>query len=99
MTIYKGKKAVCGIQLTIDRVWRYAMTAEDTLTVRFTDNLGEVLEKAYTSEDVDSIDKQVGVTLTEAETAAMARGRGIITAYMNDLTVLPPTEIYVKEAQ
>lgn len=99
MTIYKGKEAVCGIQLTIDRVWRYAMTAEDTLTVRFTDNLGEVLEKTYSSADVDSIDKQVGVTLTESETAAMALGRGIITAYMNDLTVLPPTEIYVKEAQ
>lgn len=99
MTIYKGKKAVCGVQLTIDRVWRYAMTAEDTLTVRFTDNLGEVLEKTYSSADVDSIDKQVGVTLTEAETAAMTLGRGIITAYMNDLTVLPPTEIYVKEAQ
>lgn len=75
------------------------MTAEDTLTVRFTDNLGGVLEKTYFSADVDSIDKQVGVTLTEAETAAMALGRGIITAYMNDLTVLPPTEIYVKEAQ
>lgn len=99
MTIYKGKKAVCGVQLTIDTVWRYAMTAEDTLTVRFTDNIGEVLEKTYSSADVDSIDKQVGVTLTEAETAAMALGRGIITAYMNDLTVLPPTEIYVKEAQ
>lgn len=99
MTIYKGKKAVCGVQLTIDRVWRYAMTAEDTLTVRFTDNLGGVLEKTYSSADVDSIDKQVGVTLTEAETAEMALGRGIITAYLNDLTVLPPTEIYVKEAQ
>lgn len=99
MTIYKGKEAVCGIQLTIDRVWRYAMTAEDTLTVRFTDNIGNVLEKSYTSADVDSIDKQVGVVLSDVETAAMALGRGIITAYMNDLTVMPPTEIYVKEAR
>lgn len=98
MTIYKGKEAVCGIQLTIDRQWRYAMTAEDTLTVKFVDNDNNVLTKTYTQADADSIDKQVGVVLTETETAAMAIGRGIITAFMNDLTVLPPTEIYVKEA-
>lgn len=74
------------------------MTAEDTLTVKFVDNLGGVLEKTYTQADADSIDKQVGIILTETETATMALGRGLITAYMNDLTVLPPTEIYVKEA-
>ena len=74
------------------------MTAEDTLTVRFTDSLGKVLEKTYSSADVDSIDKQVGVVLSDTETAAMALGRGIITAYMNELCVLPPKTIYIKEA-
>ncbi|MBP5433486.1 hypothetical protein [Ruminococcus sp.] len=98
MTIYKGKEAVCGIQLTIDRWWRYAMTAQDTLTVKFIDVLGHVITKTFGSESVDSIDKQVGVILTGAETSTMSAGRGIITAYMNDLVVIPPTEIYVKEA-
>jgi hypothetical protein len=98
MTIYKGKDAVCGIQLTIDKVWRYAMTAEDTLTVRFTDNIGNVLEKTYSSADVDSIDKQITVELSTVDTSQLSLGRGIITAYMNELCVLPPKTIYIKEA-
>jgi hypothetical protein len=98
MTIYKGKDAVCGIQLTIDKVWRYAMTAEDSLTVRFTDNIGNVLEKSYTSADVDSIDKQITVELSPADTSQLSLGRGIITAYMNELCVIPPKEIFIKEA-
>lgn len=98
MTIYKGKDAVCGIQLTIDKAWRYAMTVEDTLTVRFTDNIGNVLEKSYTSADVDSIDKQITVELSPADTSQLSLGRGIITAYMNELCVIPPKEIFIKEA-
>ena len=98
MIIYKGKEAVCGIQLTIDKVWRYAMTAQDTLEVKIFDSELKPVIKTYTSSDVDSIDKMVTVRLSEADTASMAVGRGTIRAYMNDLVVLPPIEIYVKEA-
>lgn len=98
MIIYKGKRAVCGIQLTIDKVWRYAMTAQDTLEVKVFDSKLKPIIKTYTSTDVDPIDKMVTVELSEAETASMAVGRGTIRAYMNDLVVLPPIEIYVKEA-
>ena len=98
MIIYKGKKAVCGIQLTIDKVWRYAMTAEDTLEVRIFDSDLKPIIKTYTSADVDGIDKMITIELSESETASMAIGRGTIRAYMNDLVVLPPYEIFVKEA-
>lgn len=74
------------------------MTAEDTLTVRFTDNIGNVLEKTYSSADVDSIDKQITVELSPADTSQLSLGRGIISAYMNELCVLPPKEIFIKEA-
>lgn len=98
MIIFKGKKAVCGIQLTIDRVWRYAMTEQDVLTVRFTDCQKQTVTKTYTGTDVDPIDKMITVELEPSETSQLALGRGILTAYMNELAVILPTAIYVKEA-
>lgn len=98
MIIFKGKEAVFGIQLTIDRVWRYAMQDGETCTVKIIDNRKNVITKVYTSADVDSIDKTITVTLSKAETASMAIGRGTLTAYFNDLVSIPPTEFYVKEA-
>lgn len=98
MIIYKGKEAVFGIQLTIDKVWRYAMQNGETFTVKIVDNDRNVLTKVYTSADVDSIDKTITVRLSDAETASMAIGRGTLTAYFNDLVSIPPTEFYVKEA-
>lgn len=74
------------------------MTATDRLEVKVFDSKLKPIIKTYTSTDVDPIDKMVTVELLEAETASMAVGRGTIRAYMNDLVVLPPIEIYVKEA-
>lgn len=98
MIIYKGKRAVCGIQLTIDRVWRYAMTNEDTLTVHVSDCDHHTVEKTYTAAAVDSEDKMITIELETADTAQLATGQGSITAYMNDLCVLSPTKIIIKEA-
>lgn len=98
MIIYKGKRAVCGLQLTIDRVWRYVLTESDTLTVRITDGDRHTIEKTYTSDDVDSIDKQIKVELTTEETASLRTGHAYITAYMNELCVVSPQKILVKEA-
>lgn len=98
MIIYKGKKAVCGIQLTIDRVWRYVMTDQDLLTVRITDDERHTVTKTFMNEDVDSIDKMITVELSPEDTSQLSLGRGVITAYMNELCVLPPKTIYIKEA-
>lgn len=98
MIIYKGKKAVCGIQLTIDNVWRYAMQNTDSLKVRITDGEKHVVEKTYTHEDVDPDDKMIQVDLDESETASLAAGNAILTAYMNDMNVISPQNILIKEA-
>lgn len=98
MIIFKGKEAVCGILLTIDRVWRYAMTPQDTLTVKIVDKDKNVLTKTYSSADCDGVDKYITVILTPEETAGMSVGRGTMAAYLNDLVTIRPTEFYVKEA-
>ena len=99
MIIFKGKEAVCGILLTIDKGWRYQMTAEDTLTVKIVDQDKNILTKTYTHEACDSKDKYITVELSPAETEGMSLGRGTITAYFNDLVALRPTEFFVKEAK
>lgn len=98
MTIYKGKKAVCGIQLTIDRVWRYVMTAEDVLTVKVSDEYGNVISTELTQKDVDVIDKMVTVTFSGTQTSQLEAGRGKLMAYLNDLVVVQPQKIIIKGA-
>ena len=98
MTIFKGKQTVFGIQLTIDKVWRYAMTAEDVLTVKASDEYGNVISTECTSTDVDSIDKMVTVHFTPSQTAQLEIGRGKLMAYLNDLTVVGPQKIMIKGA-
>lgn len=98
MIIFTGKEAVCGIQLTIDRVWRYVMTAQDVLTVKVSDECGNVISTELTQEAVDSIDKQVTVTLSPAKTAQLMPGRGKLMAYLNELVVVQPQKILIKGA-
>jgi len=97
MTVYKGKEAVCGIQLTVDRVWRYIMTDNDTLIVKVSDEKGHTISKEFTSNDVDSIDKKITVIFTPEQTAGLTVGNGKIAAYLNELVVLPPQKIKIKE--
>lgn len=98
MNIYVGKDAVCGIQLTIDKVWRYVMTATDVLTVKAADEYGNVISKELTAEDVDSIDKMVTVRFTANQTSQLMPGRGKLMAYLNDLVVVQPQKIIIKGA-
>ena len=74
------------------------MTAEDTCIVKIVDHDMNVITKVYDSSACDSIDKYITVQLSPEETATMSLGRGTLTAYMNDLVVIRPTEFYVKEA-
>lgn len=98
MNIYIGNKAVCGIQLTIDKVWRYVLSDTDIVTVRITDSEGYTLEKTYTKADVDGNTKMIVVALSPEETSLFHTGHAKITAYMNDLCVLPFKYINIKEA-
>jgi hypothetical protein len=98
MNIYVGKEAVCGIQLTIDKVWRYVMNAEDVLTVKVADEYGTVIDTTLTAADVDSVDKQVTVVFSPAKTAQLMPGRGKLMAYLNDLVVVQPQKISIKGA-
>ena len=98
MTIYTGKEAVCGIQLTIDKVWRYEMTTEDTLTVKVSDSTGKTISKELTKADVDTEDKMVTVVFSPSQTAQLTAGRGILMAYLNELVVVQPQKITIKGA-
>ena len=98
MNIYIGKEAVCGIQLTIDKVWRYVMLPTDVLTVKASDEYGNVISQELTAEDVDSVDKQVTVRFTANQTAQLMPGRGKLMAYLNDLVVVQPQKILIKGA-
>ena len=98
MNIYVGKEAVCGIQLTIDRVWRYVMTAEDVLTVKVSDEYGNVISTELTQKDVDVIDKMITVTFSGTQTSQLEAGRGKLMAYLNDLVVVQPQKIIIKGA-
>lgn len=98
MIIYTGKEAVCGIQLTIDRVWRYVMTASDVLTVKAADEYGNVISTELTHEDVDSIDKMITVVFPPSLTARLEEGNGRLMAYLNDLVVVQPQKIKIKGA-
>ena len=98
MIIYTGKDAVCGIQLTIDKIWRYVMLPTDVLTVKAADEYGNVIAQELTSEGVDSIDKMVTVRFTANQTAQLMPGRGKLMAYLNDLVVVQPQKITIKGA-
>ena len=74
------------------------MTATDRLTVKIADSFGNVISTELTSENVDSIDKMVTVTLTPAQTAQLQPGHGQLMAYLNDLVVVQSQKITIKGA-
>jgi hypothetical protein len=97
MIIYRGNKAVCGIQLTIDKTWRYVLSRGDVLTVKVIDSAGNDIVKTYTAEDVDPIDKMIRVEFSETETLCLEAGRGRLSADVNGYLAVEPTSIYIKE--
>lgn len=98
MTIYTGKETVFGIQLTIDRVWRYAMNDTDILTVKVSDSNGNVISKELTKTDVDPDDKMVTVVLSPELTSTLDPGKGQLMAYLNEIVVVAPHKITIKGA-
>lgn len=96
MIIYKGKEAVCGIQLSIDGVWRYVLSGDDVLRVVIKDSSDNIIEKEYTKADIDTEDKSITVNLSPEETAGFVPGVGTLAAYLNDLTVVRPHVISIR---
>ncbi len=97
MIIYKGKQAVCGIQLTIDRVWRYIMTDTDKLTVKITDCAGHSVINEYNSSAVDSEDKMITADFSAEQTSNLISGLGKLVVFLNDLVVVQPQRVMIKE--
>ena len=96
MTIYTGKEAVCGIQLSIDGVWRYVLSGDDVLRVVIEDDAEHSIIKEYTKADIDTEDKSITVNLSAEETTELVPGVGTITAYLNDLVVVRPHIISIR---
>ena len=74
------------------------MTATDVLTVKVSDEYGNVISTELTQEDVDTIDKMVTVTFSGSQTSQLEAGRGKLMAYLNDLVVVQPQKIMIKGA-
>jgi hypothetical protein len=74
------------------------MTATDVLTVKVSDEYGNVIGAELTAADVDSVDKQVTVVFSPAQTTQLMPGRGKLMAYLNELVVVQPQKIMIKGA-
>lgn len=72
------------------------MTVDDTLTVKVSDEFGNVITAECKREDVDIIDKMITVRFTPAQTAQLESGRGRLAAYLNDLVVVAPQKVLIK---
>lgn len=74
------------------------MTATDILTVKVSDEYGNVIGTELTAADVDNVDKQVTVVFSPAQTTQLMPGRGKLMAYLNELVVVQPQKIMIKGA-
>ena len=98
--IFRGNKAVCGVQLVVDKVWRYQLQEGEQLTVEIRDAENvPVLTKEFTSETIDNYDHIAVVELSENETALLTEDKYYITAFVDGYVVLKPVPVYVKEVK
>lgn len=99
MTITRSYKAVFGIQLSFDRIWRYILSGDDVLTLDFygLSSSIKLLTKQLTAEDVDEKDKIVNVELSEQETAIFPCGMIKMIGTIDGIVCVPTKFICVKE--
>lgn len=96
-TIYARYKASLGIQLVVDKVWRYVLQSNEQLTVQFRKPDDTVaLEKVYTSADVDPDDKIVNVEL-DAEDTNLPDGMYYLCAFVNSFVVINAHPIAIRK--
>ena len=97
LVIYSGHKVSIGIQLIVDRVWRYKLQNDEQLTVQLRkpdDTV--VLEKVFTSSDVDDEDKIVNVTL-DGEDTNLPEGDYFLVAFADDYLIFEPKPVLIRK--
>lgn len=97
LVIYAGHKVSIGIQLIVDRVWRYKMQSNEQLTVQLRNQADSVvLEKVFTSADVDDEDKIVNVTLTGEDTN-LPDGKYYLCAFVDDYLIFDAKPVIIRK--
>ena len=97
LVIYAGYKISIGIQLVVDRVWRYTLQSDEQLTVQIRkpdDTI--VLTKTYTKADVDPEDKIVNVTLNGEDTN-LPSGNYYLVGLVDDYVIFKPKPVVIRK--
>lgn len=95
LIVYAGHNVSIGIQLIVDKVWRYSLQSGEQLTVQLRKpDDSVVLEKVFTSSDVDDEDKIINVTL-DGEDTNLPDGQYYLCAFVDDYVIFgaKPVEI------
>ena len=97
LVIYAGHKISIGIQLVVDAVWRYKLQSNEQLTVQLRKpDDSVVLEKIFTSADVDDEDKIVNVTL-DGEDTNLPDGKYYLVAFADDYLIFDPQPVIIRK--
>ena len=97
LTVYAGHKISIGIQLIVDEVWRYKLQNGEQLTVQLRKpDDSVVLEKVFTSEDVDDEDKIVNVTL-DGEDTNLPDGKYFLCAFVDDYVIFSAKPVVIRK--
>ena len=97
LVIYAGHKISIGIQLIVDKVWRYSLQSTEQLTVQLRKpDDSVVLEKVFTSADVDAEDKIVNVTL-DGEDTNLPDGKYYLCAFVDDYVIFDASPVVIRK--
>lgn len=97
LVIYAGHKVSIGIQLIVDRVWRYKLQSNEQLTVQLRNpDDSVVLEKVFTSADVDEEDKIVNITL-DGEDTNLPDGKYFLCAFVDDYLIFDAKPVVIRK--
>lgn len=97
LVIYSGHNVSIGIQLIVDAVWRYKLQSEEQLTVQLRKpDDSVVLEKVFTSADVDDEDKIVNVTL-DGEDTNLPDGKYYLCAFVDDYVIFDAKPVVIRK--
>lgn len=97
LVVYAGHKVSIGIQLIVDKVWRYSLQSTEQLTVQLRKpDDSVVLEKIFTSADVDAEDKIVTVTL-DGEDTNLPDGKYYLCAFVDDYLIFDAKPVIIRK--
>ena len=97
LVVYAGHKVSIGIQLIVDKVWRYSLQSTEQLTVQLRKpDDSVVLEKVFTSSDVDDEDKIVNVTI-DGEDTNLPDGKYFLCAFVDDYVIFSAKPVVIRK--